>query len=69
MSKSLGNVVDPNDILKTYGSDTVRLYFLGQGPLRRDMDFSNDLLMNSHNNFFIDSYMNLIFRIVGKKII
>lgn len=69
MSKSLGNVVDPNTILDIYGSDTVRLYFLGQGPLRKDMDFSDTLLMNTHNNFFIDSYMNLIFRIMGKKII
>ena len=69
MSKSLGNVVDPNTILKTYGSDTVRLYFLGQGPLRKDMDFSDEFLTNTHNSFFIDSYMNLLFRIMGKKIV
>lgn len=29
MSKSIGNVVDPNTILDIYGSDTVRLYILG----------------------------------------
>lgn len=33
MSKSLGNVIDPFDILKTFGVDSVRAYFLAEGPL------------------------------------
>ena len=32
MSKSLGNVVDPVNLGNKYGSDSVRLYFLSEGP-------------------------------------
>ena len=68
MSKSLGNVVDPNEIIKKYGIDSVRLYFISKGPLFKDMDFEeNDLLM-THNRFLIDAYMNMLFRIMGKKV-
>ncbi|MCX6737120.1 MAG: leucine--tRNA ligase, partial [Candidatus Parcubacteria bacterium] len=33
MSKSLGNVVNPTDIIKKYGADTLRLYEMFMGPL------------------------------------
>ncbi|MCH6256429.1 leucine--tRNA ligase [Puniceicoccaceae bacterium K14] len=33
MSKSLGNVVNPDDIIKDYGADTLRLYLMFLGPL------------------------------------
>ena len=34
MSKSRGNVVNPNDIVKEYGADTLRLYEMFMGPLQ-----------------------------------
>mmetsp|Transcript_9649 Transcript_9649/g.14679 ORF Transcript_9649/g.14679 Transcript_9649/m.14679 type:complete len:213 (-) Transcript_9649:533-1171(-) len=49
MSKSLGNVVDPNDVIDTYGIDAVRYYFLGYGPQTKDMDFEFDKLQDVHN--------------------
>ena len=68
MSKSLGNVVDPTSLISKYGIDSTRLYFLAKGPLKKDMDFNEEKLQNMHNSFFIDSYLNLMFRINGKKI-
>jgi methionyl-tRNA synthetase len=69
MSKSIGNVVDPFEIINKYGIDSVRLYFLSQGPLNQDIDFVEDNLLQLHNKFLIDSYMNLLFRIASKKVI
>ena len=69
MSKTIGNVVDPLSIIDKYGIDSVRLYFLSQGPLHQDIDFIEDNLLHTHNKFLIDSYMNLLFRIASKKVI
>jgi leucyl-tRNA synthetase len=33
MSKSLGNVVNPNDIIKTHGADALRCHEMFMGPL------------------------------------
>jgi leucyl-tRNA synthetase len=41
MSKSKGNVVDPDDMVKTYGADTVRLFCLFASPPERDLDWSD----------------------------
>lgn len=40
MSKSLGNVVDPQDLIKKYGVDPVRYYLLREIPSGSDGDFS-----------------------------
>jgi leucyl-tRNA synthetase len=34
MSKSRGNVVNPDDVVATYGADSLRLYEMFMGPLR-----------------------------------
>ncbi|HEX5482839.1 MAG TPA: leucine--tRNA ligase [Terriglobia bacterium] len=41
MSKSKGNVVDPNQMCERYGADTVRLYMLFAAPAERDLDWSD----------------------------
>ncbi len=40
MSKSKGNVVDPNDLIHEYGADTVRLFSLFAAPPERDLEWN-----------------------------
>ena len=42
MSKSLGNVIAPEDMIKLYGTDTVRAYILFMAPPDKDLMWSND---------------------------
>ncbi len=42
MSKSLGNVIAPEDMIERYGTDTVRAYILFMAPPDKDLMWSND---------------------------
>lgn len=50
MSKSIGNVIAPADIVQKYGVDAFRYYFLRHIPSYNDGDFSWELFENSYNN-------------------
>ena len=47
MSKSKGNVVNPDDIVEQYGADTLRLYEMFMGPLDQSIAWSEDGLAGS----------------------
>src|SRR4030042_5079148 len=41
MSKSKGNVIDPDDMIKKYGADTTRLFMLFAYPPERELEWSD----------------------------
>ncbi|MFL1695976.1 leucine--tRNA ligase [Weissella kandleri] len=47
MSKSKGNVVNPDDVVEKYGADTLRLYEMFMGPLEQSIAWSEDGLAGS----------------------
>lgn len=68
MSKSLGNVTDPFELLRDFGQASVRAYFLSEGPQTDDVNFQKFKLTNTHNDFLANGYLNLFQRVTGKKI-
>ena len=48
MSKSKGNVVDPDTMIKQYGADTVRLFILFAAPPERDLEWSDTGIEGTH---------------------
>lgn len=58
MSKSKGNVVNPDDIVEQYGADTLRLYEMFMGPLDASIPWSEEGLGGAHK--FINRVWNLL---------
>jgi leucyl-tRNA synthetase len=48
MSKTKGNVVSPEEIIKTYGADTARLFILFAAPPERDLEWSDQGVEGSY---------------------
>ena len=57
MSKSKGNVVDPTEMIRRYGADTVRLFCLFAAPPERDFDWSDSGIEGSSR------FLNRVFRL------
>lgn len=64
MSKSLGNVVDPNEMIAKYPLDSFRYYLLRAIPAQNDGRFSEKELIEKHNAELGNSYGNLIMRVL-----
>jgi len=62
MSKSLGNVVDPNEIVGKYGTDAFRYFLFREVPFGLDGDFSEEALINRFNNDLANDLGNLLSR-------
>jgi leucyl-tRNA synthetase len=58
MSKSKGNVVDPDDLIHTFGADTARLFSLFAAPPEKDLDW------NDHGVEGASRFLNRIWRFV-----
>ena len=58
MSKSRGNVVNPNDIIAQYGADTMRLHIMFIGDFEKAVTWSNDAVKGSKR--FLDRCWNLM---------
>ena len=57
MSKSLGNVVNPDDVVKAYGADTMRLYIMFIGDFEKTATWSDEAVKGSKR--FLDRCFNL----------
>jgi len=62
MSKSLGNIIDPIDLVDKYGSDSVR-YSLLKASVFEDSDYSEEILIERNNNELANKLGNLISRV------
>jgi leucyl-tRNA synthetase len=58
MSKSKRNVVDPTEIIETYGADTERLYTMFMGPPDRDIEWSEEGIRGASR--FLNRVWNLV---------
>ena len=58
MSKSRGNVVNPNDIVAQYGADTMRLHIMFIGDFEKSVSWSNEAVKGSKR--FLDRCWNLM---------
>ncbi len=62
MSKSLGNVVDPNDMIERYPKDAYRYFLLRNVPFGLDGDFSEKELIERINSELVNDLGNLLNR-------
>lgn len=64
MSKTLGNVLDPFELIKKYGSEPLRYYLLREIPSGEDGDFSPAKFVERYNGELANGVGNLVARVV-----
>lgn len=60
MSKRWGNVINPNEVVKTYGADTLRVYEMFMGPFDASLPWSTDNIIGSRR------FLEKVWRLSGK---
>lgn len=63
MSKTLGNVIDPLDLIKKYGAEALRYFFLAKFSPFSDGDFSDDKFKEVYNSDLANGLGNLVARV------
>ena len=64
MSKSLGNIVDPFELVKKYGTDPVRYFLLREIPPTEDGDFTEQKFEGRYNADLASGLGNLVARVI-----
>ncbi|MBX4210791.1 methionine--tRNA ligase, partial [Candidatus Parcubacteria bacterium] len=64
MSKSLGNTVDPFELVKEFGTDAVRYYVARELSAFEDSDFTTEKFKNAYNANLANGLGNLVSRII-----
>jgi len=65
MSKSVGNIVSPQEIIEKYGADTARLFILFAAPPERDLDWSDTGVEGSFK--FLNRVWRLVMEVLEKQ--
>lgn len=65
MSKTVGNIVDPNEIIDQYGVDAFRYFFSRHVPTQDDGDFTWEKFENAYNNELGNDLGNLVQRVAS----
>jgi methionyl-tRNA synthetase len=65
MSKSLGNIIDPFELVKKYGTDSVRYFLLREIPPTQDFDFTIEKFEKRYNSDLARGLGNLTARVVN----
>ncbi|MBP9853742.1 MAG: methionine--tRNA ligase [Candidatus Omnitrophica bacterium] len=65
MSKSLGNIVNPLDLIDQYGVDPVRYYLMREMILGQDANFTIESFIKRYNNDLANDFGNLLNRVSG----
>ena len=67
MSKSKGNVVNPKELIKEFGSDAVRMFSMFAAPPNQSLEWSNDGLKGSFK--FLNKLWNLTYSVKNQEIL
>lgn len=62
ISKSKGNGITILDLVKEYNSDSIRYYFLSNGPEKKDSNFSLEEFKSVHNSDLVNKFGNFVNR-------
>ncbi len=65
ISKSLGNTIDPVELVERYGTDALRYYLLREIPSTEDGDFTLERFIRAYNGDLADQLGNLLNRVVS----
>ncbi len=64
MSKTLGNVIDPNNIVEKFGADAARYLLLSQFPFGQDGDIKEEKFIEKYNADLANGLGNLVSRVL-----
>lgn len=64
MSKTIGNVVDPFEMIKIYGTESLRYFLLREIPSGEDGDFTEETFIQRINSDLADNLGNLVNRVL-----
>jgi methionyl-tRNA synthetase len=64
LSKTTGNIIDPFDLVRRFGSDAVRFFFLREGAFGADWDYTDSVFIRRYNADLANDLGNLLNRTV-----
>ena len=63
MSKSLGNIINPLNLIDKYGVDSLRYFLMKEMVLGKDSTFTIDLFIERYNSDLANDFGNLVNRV------